>query len=49
VIAAVARICAALESGHAMPLLAISGIAWTIAFFGFAIAYAPLLCRARKF
>lgn len=48
VIAAVGRICAAFESGHAMLLLAISGIAWTIAFFGFAIAYAPLLCRARK-
>jgi len=49
VVAALARICAALEPGHAVPLLMASGIAWTFAFFGFAVAYAPLLCRARRF
>ena len=49
VIAAVARICAALDPSHSVPLLLISGIAWAGAFFGFAIAYSPLLCRARKF
>ena len=49
VVAALARICAALEPGHAIPLLMASGIAWTFAFFGFAVAYAPLLCRARRF
>jgi uncharacterized protein involved in response to NO len=27
----------------------VAGIAWTFAFFGFAVAYAPLLCRTRKF
>ncbi len=49
VVAAVARICAALDANHSVPLLAISGIAWLGAFFGFALSYAPLLCRARKF
>jgi uncharacterized protein involved in response to NO len=49
VIAAVARICAALEPDHAIPLLMVAGTAWTAAFLGFALAYAPLLCRARKF
>lgn len=49
VIAAVARVCAAVEPSHAIPLLSVSGIAWAAAFFGFALAYSPLLCRARKF
>ena len=49
VIAALARVCAAIEPSHSVALLAVSGIAWTLAFFGFAVAYAPLLCRTRKF
>lgn len=49
VVAAVARICAALEPDHSIPLLMVSGVAWMTAFLGFALAYAPLLCRARKF
>ena len=49
VIAAVARICAALDPDRSIPLLTTSGLAWTVAFLGFALAYAPLLCRARKF
>jgi uncharacterized protein involved in response to NO len=48
VIAALARICAALDPVASVPLLTIAGIAWTGAFFGFALAYAPLLCRLRK-
>ena len=48
-IAAVARVCAALEPAYSLPLLKASGVAWTLAFFGFAFAYAPLLCRTRKF
>lgn len=48
VIAALARICAALDPIHSVPLLTVSGIAWAAAFFGFALAYAPLLCRMRK-
>jgi len=49
VIAALARVCAALEPSHAVPLLTVAGVAWTVAFLGFAFAYAPLLCGARKF
>jgi uncharacterized protein involved in response to NO len=49
VIAAVARVCAAVDPSHTIPLLSVSGIAWAAAFFGFALAYSPLLCRARKF
>ena len=49
VLAALARICAALDPAYSVSLLAIAGVAWTAAFLGFALAYAPLLCRARKF
>ncbi|KRR27824.1 short-chain dehydrogenase [Bradyrhizobium lablabi] len=49
VVAALARICAALEPSHAIPLLTVAGVAWAGAFLGFAVVYAPLLCRARKF
>ena len=46
---ALARVCAALEPAHSIPLLMIAGVAWAGAFLGFALAYAPLLCGARKF
>lgn len=49
VVAAIARVCAALDPGHGLPLLMVSGTAWALAFFGFAVAYAPLLCRSRRF
>jgi uncharacterized protein involved in response to NO len=48
VVSALARICAALEPAHSFPLLTLAGIAWAAAFLGFALAYAPLLCRARN-
>jgi len=48
VIAALARICAAVEPAHAEFLLPIAGAAWTLAFLGFATAYGPLLVWARK-
>ena len=48
VAAALARVCAALEPSHADILLPVAGAAWTVAFLGFALAYAPLLCVARK-
>lgn len=48
VVAALARICAAIEPTHSVPLLTIAGVAWAGAFLGFALAYAPLLCSARK-
>ena len=49
VVAALARVCAALEPANASPLLIVAGVAWTAAFLGFALAYAPLLCRIRRF
>lgn len=49
VLAAVGRVCAALDPTYSTPLLTVSGLAWAAAFLGFALAYAPLLCRARKF
>jgi uncharacterized protein involved in response to NO len=49
VVAAVARICAALHPDYSIPLLMVAGVAWAAAFLGFALADAPLLCRARKF
>jgi len=49
VVAALARVCAALEPANASPLLIVAGVAWAAAFLGFALAYAPLLCRIRKF
>jgi uncharacterized protein involved in response to NO len=48
VIAALARVCAALEPAHSVPLLTVAGVAWAGAFLGFALVYAPLLCRTRK-
>jgi uncharacterized protein involved in response to NO len=48
VIAALARVCAALEPAHSVPLLMVAGVSWAVAFLGFALVYAPLLCRARK-
>jgi len=48
VITALARICAALEPAHSVPLLTVAGVAWAGAFLGFALVYAPLLCRTRK-
>ena len=48
VVAALARVCAALEPAHSAPLLIVAGVAWAAAFLGFALVYAPLLCGARK-
>jgi uncharacterized protein involved in response to NO len=43
VVAALARICAALEPAHSELLLHLAAFAWAAAFIGFAVAYAPLL------
>lgn len=48
VVAALARICAALDPAYSITLLMVAGIAWTGAFLGFVLAYAPLLCSVRK-
>ena len=45
VVAALARICAALEPEWMTVLLTIAGTAWVAAFAGFALAYGPSLCR----
>jgi uncharacterized protein involved in response to NO len=48
VVAALARVCAALEPAHADLLLPVAGGAWMLAFLGFASVYAPLLCGPRR-
>lgn len=47
-VAALGRICAALEPDLSYLLLPFAGAAWAVAFFGFAIVYAPMLCSPRK-
>lgn len=48
VLAALARICAAVSPDSSTVLLHVSALGWMIAFLGFAASYAPLLCCARK-
>jgi len=48
VVAALARICAALEPAHSEALLDVAGLAWAIAFFGFALTYGPALVGSRR-
>jgi len=43
IVAALARICAAIEPDHSELLLHVAAYAWAAAFFGFAVAYAPFL------
>jgi uncharacterized protein involved in response to NO len=47
-VAAVARICAALEPRWGQPMLHVAAFAWAAAFLGFSIVYGPMLWRARK-
>lgn len=49
IVAAVARVCAVLEPDHMGPLLAIAGIAWAVAFLGFAAAYSVAFWSPRRF
>jgi uncharacterized protein involved in response to NO len=46
-ISALTRIAAALEPPNSLTLLSLSGIAWIIAFLGFAIGYGPMLLKSR--
>jgi len=48
IIAALARVAAALEPQWSMPLLHVAAFAWAVAFLGFAVGYGPMLCRARQ-
>jgi uncharacterized protein involved in response to NO len=47
VVAALARICAALEPDWASPLLHVAAFAWAAAFLGFGAAYWAVLARPR--
>jgi uncharacterized protein involved in response to NO len=48
IVAAVARICAVLHPAASEALLHTAGFAWMAAFFGFALAYGPLLLGSRR-
>ena len=47
VVAALARICAALHPAWSMALLHVAAFAWVAAFLGFAVGFGPLLLGAR--
>ncbi len=48
IVAAIARICAVLNPAQSEALLHVAGFAWAAAFFGFALAYGPLLLGSRR-
>jgi uncharacterized protein involved in response to NO len=48
IVAALARICAVLDSAHSEVLLHVAAFAWVAAFFGYAIAFGPLLLGTRR-
>jgi uncharacterized protein involved in response to NO len=48
VVAALARICLALEPKWSSQLLDLSAIAWCVAFIGFAVAFGPLLLGRQR-
>ena len=48
VVAALARICAALQPDWSASLLHVAAFAWAAAFLGFGFSYMPILCRARR-
>lgn len=47
-VAGLGRICAALEPNLSSVLLPVAAAAWAIAFLGFAVVYAPMLCMPRR-
>jgi uncharacterized protein involved in response to NO len=48
IVAALARICAAVEPVHSVPLLYLAAVAWAAAFVGFAISFGPVLVSYDK-
>ena len=48
VLAALLRLCATVDWTHFTPLILASGLLWTLAFIGFATAFAPKLFTRRK-
>ena len=49
IIAALARVCAVLETDHTGVLLVVAGIAWAVAFLGFGAAYSAAFWSPRRF
>lgn len=47
IVAALARICAAVDPSHYGPLLHVAAFAWTAAFLGFSITFGRLLTSQR--
>jgi uncharacterized protein involved in response to NO len=47
-VAAIARLCAAIEPAWQVALLCVAAVAWTAGFAGFAVLFAPLLWRQRR-
>jgi uncharacterized protein involved in response to NO len=47
IVAALSRICAAIDPGHYGPLLHVATFAWAAAFLGFSVAFGRLLTRQR--
>jgi uncharacterized protein involved in response to NO len=48
ILAALARICASLEPGWSDALLRVTAFAWCVAFFGFALAFGPVLVGRQR-
>lgn len=48
VIAALARICSSLEPAWSDQLLHVAAFAWSVAYFGFAASYGPMLVGAQR-
>ena len=47
IMAAIMRVCAAIDTAHMDRLLASAGVSWTVAFLGFALLYGRALCAPR--
>jgi uncharacterized protein involved in response to NO len=43
VVAALTRICAAVDPAHSVPFLYLAAVGWAVAFLGFALSYGPTL------
>ncbi len=48
IVAALSRICAAIDPVHGEPLLHLAALAWAAAFFGFALVFGPLLAGSDR-
>jgi uncharacterized protein involved in response to NO len=48
IVAALSRVCAALDPAHADLLLHVAAFTWAAAFFGFALAFGPLLAGGHR-